>query len=64
MRLYMIIDEAEGILGWAGSQADAKKAKKERPGAKEIREIDFPTAKAELLPFLNANFVSTPATGD
>ena len=60
MRLYMVLDENEGILAWAGSQADGRAKKKERPGAKEVREIDFPTKKEDLLPFLNQNFVSTP----
>lgn len=61
MKLYIIIDESESILGWAGTQADARKAKKERPGAKEWREIEVPTSKTDLLKFLNDNFVSTPS---
>jgi hypothetical protein len=64
MRLYMILDESESILDWAGSMADGRKAKKARAGAKEIREIDFPTKKEDLLPFLKTHFVSLPGTPD
>lgn len=58
MKLYMILDADEGVLAWAGTQSDAKKAKKARPGAEEVREFDFPTSKPELLELLNASFVT------
>lgn len=58
MKLYLILDADEGVLAWAGTQSDAKKAKKARPGAEEVREFDFPTSKPELLELLNRDFVS------
>jgi hypothetical protein len=64
MRLYMVLDASENILSWAGSQGDARKAKKARVGAKEFREIEVPTKKEDLLAFLNQHFSSTTQPGD
>ncbi len=64
MKLYIIIDASEAILGWAGTVANARAAKKARVGAKEWREIEVPTNKVDLLAFLNNNFVSQPPEAD
>ena len=61
MKLYLIVakvDDHENQI-WAGSQADAAKARKELANLGATRkdtstyEVDVPTGKAELLQFLN-----------
>lgn len=58
--------EGEGKVVWAGTQADARKARiefeakwKELPAAKRpkvtVEEVEVPTSKTELLAWLNAN---------
>ena len=59
MKLYTITDADGAILAWAGSQEDARKAKKARPGATKWEETNVATDKVGLLDFLNTNVVST-----
>lgn len=62
MRLYRVSLRTEErlIQGFAGSQADASKARQTlvdkfgvRKAAVEIQEVDVPTQKAGLLDYLN-----------
>jgi hypothetical protein len=58
MKLYKITatDPDEGVmLTWAGTQADAKRIRKEQGGV-SIDEVDVPTDKPGLLAWLNAHF--------
>ena len=80
MKLYLITDASgryehkdivlagEGKKVWAGTQADARKARidfetywKELPSSKRpkvtVDEVDVPTSKTELLAWLNENAV-------
>jgi len=80
MKLYKVIDAngrfehkdivlaGEGNVVWAGTQADARKARiefeaywKELPSSKRpkvtVEEVDVPTSKTELLAWLNDNAV-------
>lgn len=64
MKLYTI-DNGDITLAWAGTQADAKAAKREQE-AKHPRssitwqEFEVPTDKAGLLEFLNKHCVTRP----
>ena len=55
MKLY-----TTGQGHWAGTQADARKLKKEHGVPCDIHEV--PVAKQELLDFLNRNTVTTSVT--
>ena len=55
MKLY-----TTGQGHWAGTQADARKLKKEHGVPCDIHEV--PVAKQELLDFLNGNTVTTSVT--
>ena len=57
MRLY-----TTGRGHWAGTQADARKLKKEHGVPCDMQEV--PVAKGELLDFLNGNTVATMGLGD
>ncbi len=65
MRLYKTSGEKadhEVKTSWAGTQADAAKARKEAKAVGllfiETEEVDVPTDKAGLLKWLNENNVS------
>lgn len=67
MKLYTIT--TGGLtLAWAGTQADAKAAKRDqeakRPGSPPItwQEFEVPTDKAGLLEFLNKHCIGATST--
>lgn len=59
MKLYQVYWEGPDDLmlcEWAGTQADAKRIKKERDA--EIQEVEVPTDKPSLLAWLNKHLIN------
>ena len=54
MKLYVTTDKEGNVLAWAGTQSDARAAKKEH-GGKDWSEVEVPTGKQDLLAFLQKN---------
>lgn len=54
MKAYIATDADGNVLGWAPTQALAR-AKKKETGAKSWEEVEVPTAKPELVAFLERN---------
>ena len=52
MKLYIVVDRQGTIMGWAGTQADARALKNEL-GGYEWKEKEVSTSKDELMSFLN-----------
>jgi hypothetical protein len=54
MKLYTATEKDGTVLAWAGTQAEARAAKKEKNAA-TWQEVEVPTNKTELLEFLKLN---------
>lgn len=59
MKLYRISNESGLVIGWAGTQADAKTTAKDKNG--DWKETEVPTDKPSLLSWLNTHAVDTTA---
>jgi streptogramin lyase len=61
MKLYTVTDKSKKILAWAGTQGDARAARRDM-NAHSWQPFDVPTSKAEFLGFLNEHAVAPQQT--